>query len=107
MMHLLDKVAVLQRRVAGAVDRLNRPTYTFVSSGTVRVHRQQGSMREIPTEAGRVEVAEWSFFIEPSRTVNRFDRLVYEGETFDLIAVEPVQPPYQPVSHYEASARVI
>ncbi len=108
MKHLLDKLAVLHKREETGTDRLNRPSYSWVAQpDPVRVHRQKGSGREVPTGGGNVEVAEWLFFASPEQAIDRFDRLVYEGQTYNLISVEPIEPPFQPVSHYEIMARVM
>lgn len=105
--HLLDGEATLLRRAQDGTDRLNRPTYAFLPAGIVRVHRQKGSGREFPTSAGKTEVAEWSFFASPGREISRFDRFIFRGDTYDLLSVEPIEPPGQGVSHYEIQAKVV
>lgn len=106
MRHLLDSEAILLRRVRDGSDTLKRPKYTYTPLGRVDVLRQKGNGREIATEGGRKEIAEWQFFASPDVPITRYDRLTYEGTDYEILAVDPISAPFRGIDHYEIIARV-
>lgn len=103
---MLNKSATLLRPGPAGEDELKRPIVTFIVAGEAKCRLQRERAQEVPTEAGKTEVADWLAFFQTSAALLRGWHFTVDGVTFRAVAVETVDGATGP-HHKEVLARAV
>lgn len=104
---LIRRPCTLVKRPVASKSRYGNPTRDSIDVQTV-CELQQRTRDEIG-EQSEVSTSDWMAFFLPTEVVGREDRLIVDGETYEMVGGPwPVtHPPTGRVSHIEASVRLI
>lgn len=96
----------LERATAGAVDDYNQPTNTWAAIATVPGLVQPKSVDELnQANQGGPVVGDHSIFLPANTDIEEADRLVWNGERYEIDGLERRQ--YGKLRHIKVNARKV
>lgn len=103
---LMTKRAALLRPSSSGTDPLNRPVTVWTPAGVSPCRLQKERATEVPTEAGKTEVADWLAFFPAASPVARNWRFTVDGTTYRALSVDTPTGRGGADHHKEVLARI-